>query len=90
MVGDIQFDEEREYQRPAQIEQKPYFVRLVLATGIVSTDEAARYVLLGVTVVAIIASLFLFFSGGHTPQKPTSASIQQMRQFMNTFPPRGY
>ncbi|MDO8593518.1 MAG: hypothetical protein Q7R59_01305 [bacterium] len=61
-MADVQFEEEQ-YQRGYQAEQKPFMIRLVLSTGIVSTDDAAKYVLLGVAVVGILITLFVFFSG---------------------------
>ncbi len=53
-MADIQFDEEQQYQHPAQAERKPLLARLVLATGIVSTDKQAQYVLLGIAIFFII------------------------------------
>ncbi|HVB19999.1 MAG TPA: hypothetical protein VNF51_01775 [Candidatus Paceibacterota bacterium] len=78
MAG-IQFDEEEDqYQRSAQIGRKPLFVRLVLATGIVSTDKQTEYVLLGIAIAAAVISWFLIPSGGHTPQQPPAAALEQM------------
>lgn len=54
LMADIQFEEEQQFQRYGQAEQKPFMIRLVLSTGIVSTDKQAEYVLLGIAVVAII------------------------------------
>ena len=79
-MADIQFEEEQ-YQRPAESEKKSLFIRLVLATGIVSTDQQAEYVLLGIAIVGIIVSLFLSFGGGsHTVQKPPAVMLEQMKQ----------
>ena len=55
-MTDVQFEEEQQFQ---QTEQKPYFTRLVLATGIVSTDKAAEYVLLGIAVFAIVLAFVI-------------------------------
>ena len=83
-MTDIQFDEEQQYRQHGQAEKaekKSLFIRLVLATGVVSTDRQAEYVLLGIAVVGIIVSLFLSFGGGsHTPQKPPAAMLEQMKQ----------
>jgi hypothetical protein len=70
-MADIQFDEDQ-YQRPTQIEQKPFFVRLVLATKIVSTDKQAEYVLLGIVIVLIVVAVALpfIFNNGTTPHNP--------------------
>lgn len=69
MAG-IQFEEEQ-YQQPVQIEKKPFFIRLVLATGVVSIDRQAEYVLVGFVVVAILVALFIVPSFiGPSPGKP--------------------
>ncbi len=73
MADGIQFEEEQQYQQPAQTEQKPFFIRLVLSTGVVSTDRQAEYVLLGVAVLGILITLFTLFSGGNS--KPAVPSI---------------
>ena len=72
-MADVQFEEEPQYQQSSQMEQKPFSIRLVLATGIVSTDTAAKYVLLGVIVLAIILAfvLPLFIKGGSPTLTPT-------------------
>ncbi|TSA43894.1 hypothetical protein D4R49_01620 [bacterium] len=62
-MANVQFEEEQQYQRGYQAKQKPFMIRLVLSTGIVSTDDAAKYVLLGVAVVGILITLFVLFSG---------------------------
>lgn len=61
-MSDIQFDEEQQYQRPIyQAEQKSFLTRLVLSTGIVSTDKGAQYVLLGIAIIAAILAIALPF-----------------------------
>jgi hypothetical protein len=59
MAGDIQFDEESQPQPVYQAEQKSFLTRLVLGTGIVSTDKGVQYVLLGVAALAIILAIAL-------------------------------
>jgi hypothetical protein len=77
-MAEIQFEEE-EYGRPAQIEQKPFFVRLVLQTKIVSTDKQAEYVLLGFVIFCIIAAIAVHSLFGSTskpiPWQPPSDYI---------------
>lgn len=74
-MADIQFNEPA-YARPVatQSEQKSLFIRLVLATGIVSTDKAAERVLLGFAFFGLIFALFLFTRGG-TPAPPPENEI---------------
>lgn len=81
-MTDIQFDEEQEYQRPVQIEQKPYFVRLVLATKIVSTDKQAEYVLLCFAICGLLAAigLWIVFLSSHAVIAP-SLPNQQPQQY---------
>jgi hypothetical protein len=82
-MADIQFDEEQQYQQQAaqqMVTQKPFFVRLVLKTGIVHDDKQAEYVLLGFAALGIIFSLFLLFGGGNTPQKPSAVMLEQIGQ----------
>lgn len=59
-MADIQFEEEQQYQQQGQAgEQKSFFVRLVLATGIVSTDKQAQYVLLGIAVFFVVLAFVI-------------------------------
>ena len=80
MEGEITFDED-EGQKSAtaswEAELKPFFIRLVLSTKIVSTDEQAKYVLLVVAIFYIIIAValpFIFGSSSLAPQTPWSAS----------------
>ena len=79
-MADIQFDEEQQYRQPGQVEQKSLFIRLVLATGIVSTDKQAEYVLLGVAIVLIILAFLIpsLFGGSqtHVPQSVIDAAMK--------------
>jgi hypothetical protein len=53
-MADIQFDEEMQHQHPVLVDQKPFFVRLILSTKIVSTDKHAEYVLVGFVILSIV------------------------------------
>jgi len=64
MAGDIQFEEESQQPPMYQEEQKSFFVKLVLSTGIVSTDRGAEYVLLGIAATATILAIALPFLFG--------------------------
>ena len=61
-MTDLQFDEDKEFSRPIVESKPPALVRLVLSTRIVSTTEAANYVLLGIAAVCVLAAFFLVFS----------------------------
>jgi len=78
-MAEIRFNEEQEYQpvRPdQQFGKKSFFIRLVLTTGIVSTDKAAEYILLGTAVLVIILSIFIFtFMSGGSASPPSPEEI---------------
>ena len=74
-MADIQFDEEQQYGRYLQTEQKPFLIRLVLATNIVSTDRAAEYVLVGFVLLGLLISVFFFTRGGSPAPPPASQII---------------
>ena len=73
-MADIQFEEEQQYQQQAaeqMVNQKPFFIRLVLSTKIVSTDTQAEYVLLGVAIFFVILAIAIpLFSGSGSGGKP--------------------
>ncbi len=71
-MASLQFDEEpRASTTPAFRQSR--LIRLTLATGIVSTEEQARYLLVAVAILGLVLSGYLF--GGlrgffsHAPQK---------------------
>jgi len=73
-MADIQFEEESQFRRPEEANQKPFFIRLVLSTGIVSDEKQAQYVLLGIAVLVIILAFMIpSFIGGS--QKPVPQSV---------------
>lgn len=61
MADDIQFEEEQQYQKPVyqQTEKKSLLTRFVLATGIVSDDKGAQYVLLGIAILSAVIAIAL-------------------------------
>jgi hypothetical protein len=84
-MADIQFEEEQ-FQRPVESEKKSLFIRLVLATRMVSTDREAEYVLLGIAgfliILAFIIPTFLGGSQARVPQNAINAAL--------TLPPPNY
>ncbi|HVB19997.1 MAG TPA: hypothetical protein VNF51_01765 [Candidatus Paceibacterota bacterium] len=78
-MADIQFNEEQQYQRSAQIGRKPLFVRLVLATGIVSTDKQAEYVLLGIAFLGFFITGMFLLTGNNTTGL-SNTDIQRITQ----------
>jgi hypothetical protein len=73
MNGDIQF---KEQWRPQQfVPKKTWGEKLAgflvkYSGGLIKDETQASYVIIGLVVVAIIVSLFLFFGGGRP--KPSS------------------
>ena len=84
MADNIQFDEEQQYQRPESVEQKPFFVRLVLATGIVSGDKQAGYVLLGVAALLIILAFMIPSFIGSAPKGTTQHQLGDELRVIDT------
>lgn len=70
-MAEIQFEEESPYQPTSPLEGKSVLVRLVLSTGIVSTDTAAEKVLIGVMVLAVILTFTIPFLFHSSSPKPT-------------------
>ncbi|MFA6408316.1 MAG: hypothetical protein WCW36_02495 [Candidatus Paceibacterota bacterium] len=79
-MTDIQFDEDHEFMHTIAGEKKPFFLRLVLATGIVSNDRQAEYVLLGVSVFLIIIAFAIpSFVGSPQSSVPQSTIDAAMK-----------
>lgn len=79
-MANIQFDEQgyekEEYKQPAlQPEEKPFFIRLVLSTHLVSKDEQAGYVLLGFAMLMFTIALFFFAKSVVPSSTPPSDQI---------------
>ncbi|MFA6408523.1 MAG: hypothetical protein WCW36_03630 [Candidatus Paceibacterota bacterium] len=74
-MADIQFNEDQEYQRSAIVERKSLFVRLVLATGIVSSDKAAEYVLICFVILGLGITFFSFTRSGPASPPPATQII---------------
>lgn len=59
-MTDFQFEEERQNEYVTRsTENKSFLTRLVFATGLVSTEKQAEYILIGVAVIAIILSFVI-------------------------------
>ena len=69
-MADLQFSEEQEFTRPAEVPQQSVFIRLALKTGLIQTERSAEYLLLGIAVVGIVFTLFMLFSGGGSTKPP--------------------
>jgi hypothetical protein len=69
-MSGIQFDEDQEFSRPAEIPAQSKFIQIVLKTGIVSTEKQAEYVLLAIAVAGILFTIFMLSSSGGKPKPP--------------------
>ena len=81
-MTDIQFEEEQMYTRPnTALKQQSALARLVLKTGIVRSERAAQYVLLGVAALALIATALIATSAFDRPAPPPQASSTEPAAF---------
>lgn len=76
-MAEISFNEEQYGQQVDQSARKPFLMRLVLNTGLVSTDQAAQYVLLCVAVALILLAFIIptLFGGASSPKIPPGTII---------------
>lgn len=62
------------------MDQKPFFTRLILSTGLVSTDQGVQYVLLGIAILLFALAFLIpsFIGGSHArvPQNIIDASMK--------------
>ena len=73
-MTNLQFDTEQEYSPQYASAEPPLFIRWVLATGLVTDEKQAQFVLIGITALALVLAVFLFssaFSGGIGPAGKT-------------------
>jgi hypothetical protein len=77
-MADIQFEEEG-FERQLSPVKKSFFTRLVLSTGIVSTDKDAQNVLAGFAVLMLVLAFLIpvLFgaSSARAPQGVTGAPV---------------
>lgn len=73
-------DEIRTAYLPRQAVQKPFLIRIVLATGLVSTEAGANYLLLGIAVLGFIATGILLSSSSGTSHGLTAQEIEKITQ----------
>lgn len=68
----VEFDEQMKLPpRVGQSAQAPFLVRLVLKTGIVTTEASANIVLVGIAVLAIAGAVYMFASSNRPAPVPT-------------------
>jgi hypothetical protein len=75
-VQGVQFEEDQwKSGLPTFADEGPWIVRLLIkySGGTVRDQKTAEYILLGLVIVIIIVSVFLFFNGGGN--RPTSGEV---------------
>jgi hypothetical protein len=75
-MAEMQF-EENEFERPDLSQEPPRFANFLINKGIVQNEDQASYVSVGIVVVLIIISLFIFFSGGSGEPKKGRVPVDQ-------------
>lgn len=85
-MSDIQFIEEQEFEHSKPIVQKPLFIRLVLKTGIVSTEKQANYILLGIVVFATACAFLIPSLIGSSAKTLTNQDIQRITELQRGVP----
>ena len=79
-MANIQFEEESRQHSYRQPEQKPFFVRFVLSLGIVSTDKAAEYFLVGTAMALFLLAATLYQFAGREKLPLTNQDIERITQ----------
>lgn len=64
-MANISFNEESSTSRYSVAPKKPFLIGLVLSTKIVSTDRQAEYVLIGIAILCVLLTIFLWPKGRH-------------------------
>lgn len=83
-MSNIQFNDEQGFR--SQPTQPPFLVRLILNTGLVSTEKYASYILFIFLVLSIIFVWFVSFSGNNSNSlsKTDIQRITQLQQESNS------
>ncbi|MDO8604726.1 MAG: hypothetical protein Q7K40_05040 [bacterium] len=78
MSNEVQFDIDTT-ERPQYTPKTSKIVGFVLkyGGGLIKNENQANYVLFGFFVIGTIASLFLFFSEGERPYRPSQQEIKR-------------
>jgi phosphate starvation-inducible membrane PsiE len=60
-MGDVQFDQDNanEFGAPPTVSSDSGMTAMLIKWGLVSTEQEAQYVLIGVAVVALVLAFFL-------------------------------
>lgn len=66
----LEFSEEKEFSRRESGVKQSTFIKLVLKTGLVRTEQGAQYVLLMIIGLCVVLILFLLIFGGNKVPPP--------------------
>lgn len=62
-MADISFNEEQSVAGASMAPKKPFLIRLMLSTKLVSTDRQAEYALIGIAVICVLLAVLLWPKG---------------------------
>lgn len=63
----IQYNDEPQFAQAQASRRQSLLVRMVLATGLASTESGAQYVLLAIAVIAAALAVAIYFLYGQSP-----------------------
>lgn len=80
----VEFNDEQNqnrvlYGRFAQSSQAPKLVTWLLKIGIAKNETQANYILIGVAIIALISSFYIFFRS-NADTRPLTGSFELMRE----------
>lgn len=81
----VEFNDEQNqnkvlYGRFTQSNQAPKLVTWLLKIGIAKNETQANYFLIGIAIIAFVASFYIF-SGGKEARQSPPPSMEQLQQF---------
>lgn len=81
-MADLQFNEEQQMYIPrSNPAQRSFLARLVLGSGIVDTEQGVQYVLLGITISCVVATIYIVVAGLTTTTKLETLPTVQDGQY---------
>lgn len=75
-MEEVRFDSEQEFARPQAAAQGPRgLTALVMKWGLAKDEKTAQYILVGITVAAMLVMLFVWIGGRSTPPAQTQGAL---------------
>ncbi len=76
-MADVQFTEEQTYVRTTQVTKLPPLVGLVVRIGLAKDRRGAEYVLIGILVLALIATVCIWAFSGSDIDEDVPGPLEQ-------------